>query len=174
MHIWWICAILHENSEIIIHGSPVVSAMVVSSILDVSSKFWGSKKSQMRVYYCEMHGCKFNPLVCSIFGQSRCWSYIRAPVYIYSLLGLITRRQMKIEVLFMVAALATRVLGIIELPALWIPIRNERGLPSGVNKAASFLEWRLGGAQRQSGGSCLKESRARRRRHRDLSVCARE
>ena len=88
----------------------------------------------------------------------------------YSFLGLITCRQMKIEVLIMVATLATRVLGIIELLALWIPIRSERGLPSGVNKAASFLEWRLGGAQRQSGGSCLKESRARRRRHRDLSA----
>ena len=67
-----------------VHRSPVVSAMVVSSILDVSSKFWGSKKSQMRVYYCEMHGCKFNPLVCSIFGRSRCCSYNRAPVYIGS------------------------------------------------------------------------------------------
>ena len=89
----------------------------------------------------------------------------------YSLLDLTTCRPMKIVVLIMVAALATRVLGIIELPALWIPIRSERGLPSGVNKAASFLEWRLGGAQRQSGGSCLKESRARRRRrHRDLSA----
>ena len=71
-----------QVSHFHLHGSPVVSAMVVSSILDVSSKFWGSKKSQMRVYYCEMHGCKFNPLVCSIFGRSRCWSYIRAPVYI--------------------------------------------------------------------------------------------
>ena len=88
----------------------------------------------------------------------------------YSLLDLTTCRPMKIVVLIMVAVLATRVLGIIALPALWIPTRSERGLPSGVNKAASFLEWRLGGAQRQSGGSCLKESRARRRRHRDLSA----
>ena len=56
--------------------------MDVSSILDVSSKLWGSKKSQMRVYYCKMLGSKFIPIVCSFFGRSRCWSYMRAPLFV--------------------------------------------------------------------------------------------
>ena len=32
-------------------------------------------------YYCEMHGCKFIPLVSSIFVRARRRSYKRAPVY---------------------------------------------------------------------------------------------
>ena len=37
---------------------PRVRIMLVRTILDVRTKFWGSKKSQMRVCYSKMHGCK--------------------------------------------------------------------------------------------------------------------
>ena len=66
----------------LLHRRTDVWAMDVSSILDASSKFWGSKKSQMIDYYCEMHGCKFIPLVSSIFVRARRGSYKRAPVYL--------------------------------------------------------------------------------------------
>ena len=35
-------------------------------------------------YYCEMHGCKFIPLVSSIYVRARCRSYKRAPVYYHA------------------------------------------------------------------------------------------
>ena len=52
-----------------------------------------------------------------VYLHTLCWFWIDIR-YMYSLLGLITHKQMKIEVLIIVAELATGVLGIIELPAL--------------------------------------------------------
>ena len=57
-----------------IQGSPHVRTMLVRTNLDVRRKFCGPRKSQMRVYYGKMHGCKNIPLIRSIFSWDQCKS----------------------------------------------------------------------------------------------------
>ena len=61
--------------------SPLVTTMLVRTNLDVTTKFWGSKKDQMRVCYSKMHGCNDIPLVRTIFSRDERSRYKRASLY---------------------------------------------------------------------------------------------
>ena len=72
---------LMTTSTLSVQGSPLVTTMLVRTNLDVTTKFWGSKKDQMRVCYSKMHGCNDIPLVRTIFSRDERSRYKRASLY---------------------------------------------------------------------------------------------
>ena len=79
--------LVSNNSKGSLQGSPLVTTMLVRTNLDVTTKFWGSKKDQMRVCYSKMHGCNDIPLVRTIFSRDERSRYKRASLY-YKILNL--------------------------------------------------------------------------------------
>ena len=95
MDSWPSTSVLSQLSHVIIvthgqkHWRPHVRSMLVRTNLDLSdlrTNFWGSKKSQTRICYSKMHGCKNNPLVWSIFGRAERSSHMQAhPAFFFGI-----------------------------------------------------------------------------------------